>query len=197
MKLAGSDSLERAERVADGEMSRRDVVRGGFAALAAIPVVAALGAATAQAAADDPKAQVEAIEQELMRLYSTGLRKNYSKIMEYFDDGPDMLQYDIMSPREYRGPAFRKHFMDLVSEFESNIKVDIVDMHTWAGKDMAFVASIQRNYGTDPKGKQFDFTMRVTDCFHKVNGKWKIVHEHVSFPIDSMASGKADYQSKL
>ena len=108
--------------------------------------------------------------------------KNLDKIMEYFDAGPEMLQYDIMSPREYRGPAFRKHFADLVSEFESNIKVDIVDMHTWAHPDMAFVASIQRNYGTDPKGKAFDFTMRVTDCFHKVKGKWKIVHEHVSVP---------------
>ena len=61
----------------------------------------------------------------------------------------------------------------------------------------SFVSSLQHNYGTDPKGKSFEFMIRVTDCFRKVNGKWKIVHQHVSFPIESMETGKADFQSKL
>jgi ketosteroid isomerase-like protein len=197
MKYTGIESVGTGERAGDGEMNRRDMVRTALAALVTLPAVATVSTQAAAAAAGDPKAEVEAIEQELMKLYSNGLRNNYKKIMEYFDDGPEMLQYDIMSPREYRGAAFRKHFMDLVKEFESNIKVEITDMHTWAKPDMAFVASIQRNYGTDPKGKPFDFTMRVTDCFYKVKGKWKIVHEHVSFPIDNMQSAKVDFQSKL
>jgi ketosteroid isomerase-like protein len=200
MKDTVIDRVEPGEPVTQGDMSRRNMVRGALVAMVGLPAAAAIGAHSANAAEGaskgDPKAEIEAIEQELMKLYSNGLRNNYKKIMEYFDDGPEMLQYDIMSPREYRGPAFQKHFMDLVKEFESNIKVEITDMHIWAHQDMAFAASIQRNYGTDPKGKPFDFTMRVTDCFYKVKGKWKIVHEHVSFPIDSMASGKVDYQSK-
>jgi ketosteroid isomerase-like protein len=38
-------------------------------------------------------------------------------------------------------------------------------------------------------------TFRVTDCLRKIGGKWKIAHQHISFPVD-MASGKADMQSK-
>ncbi len=81
-----------------------------------------------------------------MWLYSNDLPKHVNEIMEYFDDTPEMLQFDVMSPREFKGAAFRKHIND--------------------------------------------------DCFRKVNGKWKIVHQHVSFPIESMETGKADFQSK-
>jgi ketosteroid isomerase-like protein len=40
-----------------------------------------------------------------------------------------------------------------------------------------------------------DMTMRATDVYRKVNGKWLIVHEHYSAPID-LATGKADLTSK-
>jgi ketosteroid isomerase-like protein len=32
--------------------------------------------------------------------------------------------------------------------------------------------------------------MRATICFRKINGEWKVVHEHYSAPFD-MESGKA------
>jgi ketosteroid isomerase-like protein len=36
---------------------------------------------------------------------------------------------------------------------------------------------------------------RLTDVLRKVKGKWLIVHEHVSVPVD-VATGKADLTSK-
>jgi hypothetical protein len=35
-----------------------------------------------------------------------------------------------------------------------------------------------------------DLTVRVTDIYRKVNGKWPVIHEHVSWPVD-LATGKA------
>jgi ketosteroid isomerase-like protein len=128
---------------------------------------------------------------------SNDLPRHVNEIVEYFDDTLEMLQFDVMSPREFKGAALRKHFTDLVTMFSANIKVNIMDMQTHADNHLVFVSSLQLNYGTDLKGKPFEFTARVTDCCRKVNGKWKIVHQHVSFPIDSMESGKADFQSKL
>ena len=40
-----------------------------------------------------------------------------------------------------------------------------------------------------------DVTMRITDVLRKSSGKWLIIHEHVSVPVD-LASGKADLSSK-
>jgi hypothetical protein len=31
---------------------------------------------------------------------------------------------------------------------------------------------------------RFDYTVRVTNVYRKVNGRWLIVREHVSLPID-------------
>jgi ketosteroid isomerase-like protein len=49
--------------------------------------------------------------------------------------------------------------------------------------------------GPDKDGKPLDITVRVTDVFKKLNGKWLVVHEHVSWPVD-MATGKADMSAK-
>lgn len=49
--------------------------------------------------------------------------------------------------------------------------------------------------GTLKSGKKMDYTVRVTDGFKKINGKWLIVHTHISFPVD-MQTGKADIESK-
>jgi ketosteroid isomerase-like protein len=184
------------EQVLDSKMSRRHLIQGALlSTVAASALVVAAEPSAHQGG--DPKAEVQAIERKLMSLYSNDLPRHVNEIMEYFDDTPEMLQFDVMSPREFKGAAFRKHFNDLATTFSSSIKVDIMDMQTHADNHLAFVSSLQHSYGTDPKGKPFEFTIRVTDCFRKVNGKWKIVHQHVSFPIESMESGKADFQSKL
>ncbi len=44
-------------------------------------------------------------------------------------------------------------------------------------------------------GKPLDLNIRVTDVLRKTNGRWLIIHEHASFPVD-MAIGKADFLSK-
>jgi ketosteroid isomerase-like protein len=44
-------------------------------------------------------------------------------------------------------------------------------------------------------GNALDITVRITDVYRKINGKWLAVHEHVSWPVD-LATGKADLSSK-
>ena len=45
------------------------------------------------------------------------------------------------------------------------------------------------------RGKPVDTIFRVTDVWRKEKGGWKIIHSHISVPVD-LASGKADMQSK-
>ncbi len=184
------------EPLSGANTSRRRFIQGALLSTAAASALVAAAEPSAHQGGDT-KAEIEAIERKLMWLYSNDLPKHVNEIMEYFDDTPEMLQFDVMSPREFKGAAFRKHINEFVAVFSSNIKVDIMDMQAHADNHLAFVSSLQHNYGTDPKGKPIEFTIRVTDCFRKVNGKWKIVHQHVSFPIESMETGKADFQSKL
>jgi len=54
---------------------------------------------------------------------------------------------------------------------------------------------IQRVAGTDKQGKKLDLTVRVTDVYKKTRGRWLIIHEHVSVPVD-LDTGKPDLTSK-
>jgi ketosteroid isomerase-like protein len=49
--------------------------------------------------------------------------------------------------------------------------------------------------GTDKHGKKLDLTLRVTDVYQKMRGRWFVVHEHVSVPVD-LDTGKPDLASK-
>ena len=128
MKKSGVKLHQVDEQVSDANMSRRHLIQGGL--LSTVAASAPVEAAEQSAhQGGGPNAEVEAIERKLMWLYSNDLTRHVNEIMEYFDDTPEMLQFDVMSPREFKGAAFRKHFNDLVTMFSANIKVDIMDMH--------------------------------------------------------------------
>jgi ketosteroid isomerase-like protein len=61
--------------------------------------------------------------------------------------------------------------------------------------NMAFATYIAHMTGNGKDGNPIDVTMRITDVLRKSSGKWLIVHEHVSVPVD-LTSGKADLSSK-
>ena len=51
--------------------------------------------------------------------------------------------------------------------------------------DVGYSRSLQRVAGIHAKdGKSFDYTVRVTDVYRKIAGKWLIVQEHLSLPVD-------------
>jgi ketosteroid isomerase-like protein len=75
-----------------------------------------------------------------------------------------------------------------------NIEISDISIATNGG-DLAFSHSIQHATGTFTDGKPMDLTVRVTDVYQKIGGKWLIVHEHVSVPTD-IKTGQADLQSK-
>jgi ketosteroid isomerase-like protein len=60
---------------------------------------------------------------------------------------------------------------------------------------LGFGHNIQRFAGTGKDGKPLDLIFRVSDGYKKINGKWMIVEEHLSFPLD-VATGKGDMSSK-
>jgi ketosteroid isomerase-like protein len=43
---------------------------------------------------------------------------------------------------------------------------------------------ISRFTFSDKDGKAQEATLRVNDVFHKIGGEWKVMHRHVSVPVD-------------
>ena len=72
---------------------------------------------------------------------------------------------------------------------------EISDLSIATDGNLGYSHSIQHVSGTDMKGQPLNLTVRVTDAYRKINGKWLIIHEHVSVPVD-METGKPDLSSK-
>jgi ketosteroid isomerase-like protein len=60
---------------------------------------------------------------------------------------------------------------------------------------LAYGHNIQRIACTDAKCNKLHLTVRVTDGYRNVKGKWPIAHENVSVPVD-LATAQGDLQSK-
>lgn len=117
-------------------------------------------------------------------------KKNVDEMMSYYDGTGRLIIFDAVPPLKYSGTAaWRKNLEGFVAAYNPGI-LELTDLQIVNDGKIGYAHSIQRFTGTDKSGKQAAMAFRVTDCLEKENGKWKIVHEHNSMPID-YASGKA------
>ncbi len=117
--------------------------------------------------------------------------KDTEAIMKFYAPGEALLVFDVIPPLQYVGAdAYRKDWRDFFGGYKT-VKVEVEQLGVVSDGRLAFTHSIQRVTGTDLHGKPIDVTLRVTDCLKKIKGKWLIVHEHVSAPIN-LETGKAE-----
>lgn len=116
--------------------------------------------------------------------------------MKIYAPGQGLVVFDVIPPRQYVGaPAYRKDWQTFLGNLEGPVTVELTDLDIGADRNLAYSHSIQRVAGTDKQGKKLDLTLRVTDVYQKVRGRWYIIHEHVSVPVD-LDTDKGDLASK-
>jgi ketosteroid isomerase-like protein len=71
----------------------------------------------------------------------------------------------------------------LFAGFKDNPSFEIVDFGMTIDGDVAFTHGAQRITVNTGKART-TVVVRVTDVLRKINGKWLIVQEHVSVPVD-------------
>lgn len=158
-------------------------------AMAVVAMVMVMGA---QARADD-KAEIEALEK---RVAAAVQAKDVNAVMANYLPGDSLIVFDVIPPRQYTGwDAYKKDWQGVLGGCADSPKMDISDLAITTGRRIAFSHSIQHFVCTDAKGNKLDMTLRATDAYRKEKGKWLIVHEHISVPVD-LATSKADLSSK-
>jgi uncharacterized protein (TIGR02246 family) len=121
--------------------------------------------------------------------------KDANAIMANYTPGDTLVVFDLIPPREYRGwDAYLKDWQGILAGCADKPKMEISDLATESAGGLAYSHSVQHFACTDAKGNKVDLTMRTTDVYRKSSGKWLIVHEHNSVPVD-IATAKADMNS--
>jgi ketosteroid isomerase-like protein len=64
------------------------------------------------------------------------------------------------------------------------VAFDSHDVKITAGKDVAFATAIGRCAGVARNGRQEKLEFRLTMGFRKIEGSWRIMHEHHSLPAE-------------
>ena len=158
-------------------------------------VVAAIGLGGGQRAQAQTKDEQE-IRAVLDRFTAAFSAKDVDAIMKSYAPGDELFVFDLIPPRDYKGwDAYRKDWQAFVAGMPGPIKVNISEVGIKADGTIGYSHSIQHGTWTNPDGSPGEITVRVTDVFRKIDGKWLIVQEHVSVPVD-MTTGKPDMLSK-
>ncbi len=98
----------------------------------------------------------------------------------------DIVMYDLPLPLQSRGMAEYKKTWDLFFKYhEPSQAFDIEEITITAGDDVAFAFAIMRcGSGTfkAAAAEKAGFPFRLTIGLRKVDGDWRITHEHHSLP---------------
>ena len=144
-------------------------------------------------AKSNDEAQIRAMAQSFQDAVNA---KNLDDIMKMYVPGDSLFVFDVVPPRQYVGfDAYKKDWQDTLALFDGPVTFVLSDLAITTGGGLAYSHSIQHVTGKSKKGDPIDLTVRVTDVYKKIKGKWLIVHEHVSVPVD-LDTNKPDLQSK-
>jgi uncharacterized protein (TIGR02246 family) len=98
---------------------------------------------------------------------------------------PDMVMFDLPPPLQCKGIEAYKETWSLFFRYHKpGAAFDIEELTVTAGEDVAFAAAIMRcasHSSSNPADKE-GFLFRLTVGLRKVEGQWRIAHEHHSEP---------------
>lgn len=137
---------------------------------------------------DTDEAEIKALYDRWAKAFET---RDIEGIMSVYAPGDAVISYDIAPPLQYKGKdAYRKDYQEFLAQYDGPIRVEYRDMRILSSGDVGFLHALERLTGKLKNGQQSDMWLRATSGVRKINGKWLIVHDHISVPTD-FESGKA------
>jgi len=164
----------------------------GAATLLLLSITAGAHHVSAQPnSADADKAAIQALYNEFNDAFN---KRDVNRIMAVY--APDVFVFDVVPPRQYpTWDAYKKDWEDLFVMFPGPVTNSISDLNITVVGTVAYARSIDDSTITAKDGSKSRVVVRSTDVLRKSNGKWHIVMEHNSVPVD-LASGKPDLLSQ-
>lgn len=99
------------------------------------------------------------------------------------DHDPNILMFDVPPPFLSRGlDAYMTTWQLFFANQEKPITFSLEDVEITASSDVAFATAKGRCVNIDRTGKREPLEFRLTMGLKKLNGKWRIMHEHHSLP---------------
>lgn len=139
-------------------------------------------------AVQNATAQVQA----LFLKYASAFRKcDVDAFMSLCVHDDSLMVFDVAPPIKHAGwDDYRRDISTFFGRFKPPLDFSIDNLEISVSGDVAYAHSTPEIRGCLKNGDPVHYIVRLTDVLRHVEGKWLIVHEHISLPVD-MPSGKA------
>jgi ketosteroid isomerase-like protein len=105
---------------------------------------------------------------------SNSIAKDYIEKVEIFDVGTQLVGSE----------KYKDLWKSCFPYFGDSPKVTRRKVKLYASNDLAFLHCYSQVSGSNIANPEQQPWCRTTVCFQKLSGKWSVVHEHISMPID-------------
>ncbi|SAK89233.1 SnoaL-like domain protein [Caballeronia fortuita] len=105
------------------------------------------------------------------------LAKDVDALVSHY--AADVVVFDVVPPASIRGVAqYRENWRRWFDSMKGLLTFEMRDVEVATSGDLAYAHSVNRV----AVGEQEDI-VRATVCFRKIDGDWRVVHEHASVPL--------------
>ena len=130
---------------------------------------------------ENAKARDEAQIRALVDDWAEALRaKDVDRVMAHY--ARHSVTFDLAPPLISTG-ADAEGLQAWFSTWPGPLSYEIRDLNITAGDDVAFCHSLNRLSGTKTDGEKVEIWFRQTLCLCKIDGEWRITHQHESVPF--------------
>lgn len=105
--------------------------------------------------------------------------KDIPRILSCYDD--DAVIYDVRDTLQKNKKDLRKAWQECF-DTSSEFSVEALDLQVETDQNNAYAYGFMHSIGVTTEGEQVDIWMRATNIFRKIDGRWLIIHEHMSLP---------------
>ena len=99
------------------------------------------------------------------------------------DHDPGILMFDVPPPLLSQGlDAYMATWDAFFSSSEKPVAFALHDVQVTCSQDVAFATAVGRCVNIDTNGKREPLEFRLTMGLRKIDGRWRVMHEHHSLP---------------
>lgn len=133
---------------------------------------------------------IEAIRARIQQKRESYLKRNADGALDVWLKDPRVCVFDLGTTPQYFGwDALYTTTHEMVDGSTGPFEIDFGTPTVMASGDLGCSWQILRVIAQQKSGRTTDITVRQTDIWNKVDGRWYIVHEHNSLP---MAEGESE-----
>jgi len=112
--------------------------------------------------------------------------KDVDRVMAVYAPSASLFVFDVVGPPGVHvgWDEYRDAFKQMFAAIDGPLHFSVVESGIEVSGDFGYGRSLQRVSGVHTNGESFDYTVRVTDVYKKIDGEWLIVQEHISLAVD-------------